>query len=68
VDVILAQKSAEACDTQGYSMDCRLESLEILHRTLARLKDHADEAAAGDDDDEMTDDETQIVRSTNGID
>jgi hypothetical protein len=31
LDVILAEKAAQACDTQGFAMDARLESLEVLH-------------------------------------
>jgi hypothetical protein len=58
-DVILAQRFAEAADTVGFSMDCRLESLDCLHRTLARLKDHAD-------DETDYDTEEHIERSTNG--
>ena len=33
-------------------MGCRLESLEVLNRTLARLKDHAEADAEADEDDE----------------
>jgi hypothetical protein len=65
LDVILAQGFAEAADTVGFSMDCRLESLDGLHSTLARLKDHADDEADQDDDEEIDDDETQFERSTN---
>lgn len=50
-DVLLAENAAKAADTQGFSIDCRLECLDVLHRILARLKDHADdESPAGEDD------------------
>jgi hypothetical protein len=62
-DVILAEKLANAADTVGFSMDCRLESLESLTRTLARLKDRADDLADPDED-EIEDDEN-LERSTN---
>lgn len=58
LDVILAEKCAKAADTQGFSMDCRLESLEILNRTLGRLKDHADDD--DDNDNEIEDDTIQL--------
>ncbi|HTX94342.1 MAG TPA: hypothetical protein VME67_05580 [Mycobacterium sp.] len=46
-DALLARRAAEACDTQGFSMDCRLECLEVLNKTLARLKNYADDAGLG---------------------
>lgn len=64
LDVLLAQQFAEAADTVGFSMDCRLESLAGLHEVLARLKDRADEIE--DDSDEIYDESDQFERSTNG--
>jgi hypothetical protein len=52
-DVLLAQELAKHVGLDGMSVSARLESLESLERTLARLRSYADEDAAGavaDDD------------------
>jgi hypothetical protein len=46
-DVLLAQRAAEICDTQGLSIDCRLETLSVLHSILARLRFATEDASAG---------------------